>query len=84
MNQMAVTIRLSRQGAKKNPQYLVIAVDSQKKRDGAYLENLGHYYPKAKNKEDKVKVNLEAVRAWQAKGAQVSQTVGQLLKIISK
>lgn len=81
---MAVTIRLSRQGAKKNPQYLVIAVDSQKKRDGAYLENLGHYYPKAKNKEDKVKVNLEAVRAWQAKGAQVSQTVGQLLKIISK
>ena len=78
---MAVTIRLSRQGAKKNPQYLVVAVDSTKKRDGAYLENLGHYYPKAKNPQDKIKVNVEAVRAWQAKGAQVSQTVGQLLKI---
>ena len=30
---MAVTIRLQRQGAKKNPQYLVVALDSAKKRD---------------------------------------------------
>ncbi len=77
---MAVTIRLSRQGAKKNPQYLVVAVDSAKKRDGAYLENLGHYYPKAKNVQDKLKVNQDAVKAWLAKGAQCSQTVGELLK----
>ncbi len=81
---MAVTIRLSRQGAKKQPQYLVIAVDSAKKRDGEYLENLGHYYPKAKDAKDKIKVNLEAVNAWRAKGAQVSQTVGQLLKTLSQ
>ena len=81
---MAVTLRLSRQGAKKNPQYLIVAVDSTKKRDGAYLENLGHYYPKAKEPKDKIKVNLEAVQSWQKKGAQVSQTVGQLLKILSK
>ena len=81
---MAVTIRLSRQGAKKQPQYLVVAVDSAKKRDGEYLENLGHYYPKAKDVKDKIKVNLEAVNAWRAKGAQVSQTVGQLLKTLSQ
>lgn len=81
---MAVTIRLSRQGAKKNPQYLIVAVDSAKKRDGAHLESLGHYYPKAKSAKDKIKVNLEAVKAWQAKGAQCSQTVGQLLKILAK
>ncbi len=81
---MAVNIRLSRQGAKKRPQYLVVAVDSSRKRDGAYLENLGHYYPKAKEDKDKIKVNLTAVQAWQAKGAQVSQTVGQLLKILAK
>ncbi|MFZ9596068.1 MAG: 30S ribosomal protein S16 [Bdellovibrionia bacterium] len=77
---MAVTIRLSRQGAKKNPQYLIVAVDSAKKRDGAYLENLGHYFPKAKEAKEKIQVNQEAVKAWMAKGAQVSQTVGQLLK----
>ena len=81
---MAVTIRLSRQGAKKNPQYLIVAVDSAKKRDGAYLEKLGHYYPKAKAAKDKIKVNVEAVKTWQSKGAQVSQTVGQLLKILAK
>lgn len=81
---MAVTIRLSRQGAKKNPQYLVVAVDSAKKRDGAYLANLGHYYPKAKEAKDKIKVNMEAIQAWQAKGAQCSQTVGQLLKTLAK
>jgi small subunit ribosomal protein S16 len=81
---MPVTIRLSRQGAKKNPQYLIVAVDSAKKRDGAYLQNLGHYYPKAKEAKDKIKVNLEAIQAWKAKGAQTSQTVGQLLKGLAK
>ena len=81
---MAVTIRLSRQGAKKKPQYLIVAVDSAKKRDGAYLQNLGHYYPKAKELKDKIQVNLEAVKVWQANGAQVSQTVGQLLKGLAK
>lgn len=81
---MAVTIRLSRQGAKKRPQYLIVAVDSNSKRDGAHLEALGHYYPKAKEKAEKVKVNADAVKAWQAKGAQMSQTVGQLLKNLAK
>ena len=77
-----VTIRLSRQGAKKNPQYLIVAVDSTRKRDGAYLENLGHYFPKAKESKDKVKVNPDLVKAWVAKGAQMTQTVSQLLKDI--
>lgn len=81
---MAVTIRLSRQGAKKEPQYLIIAVDSAKKRDGAYLAKLGHYYPKAKDPKDKIKVNLESVNKWRAKGAQVSETVGQLLKTLAE
>lgn len=81
---MAVTIRLSRQGAKKNPQYLIVAVDSTKKRDGAYLERLGHYYPKAPAAKDKIQVKQEAVQAWLTKGAQVSQTVGQLLKNLAK
>jgi len=81
---MAVSIRLSRQGAKKNPQYMIVAMDSSKKRDGEYLAKLGHYYPKAKEKKDKVKVDLAAVKAWQVKGAQLSQTVGQLLKTLAE
>ena len=81
---MAVTIRLSRQGAKKNPQYLVVAVDSAKKRDGEYIAKLGHYYPKAKNDADKLKVDVDQFKAWQAKGAQVTKTVGQLFKALAK
>ena len=81
---MAVTIRLSRQGAKKNPQYLIVAMDSAAKRDGSYLAKLGHYYPKAKDAKDKIQADLEKINAWRAKGAQVSQTVGQLLKTLSK
>ncbi len=81
---MAVHIRLSRQGAKKSPQYLIVAVNSESKRDGSYLAKLGHYFPKAKEAKDKVQMNVEAVKAWQAKGAQLSQTVGQLLKTLSK
>jgi small subunit ribosomal protein S16 len=81
---MAVKIRLSRQGAKKRPQYLIVAVDSASKRDGAYLAKLGHYYPKAKEAKDKIKVDAAAVKAWQAKGAQVTETVGQLLKSLAE
>jgi small subunit ribosomal protein S16 len=81
---MAVTIRLTRQGAKKQPQYLIVAMDKTKARDGEYLEKLGHYYPKAKSAAEKIQVDAEKVKRWQAKGAQVSQTVGQLLKTLSK
>lgn len=81
---MAVTIRLSRQGAKKQPQYMIVAVDSAKKRDGAYLAKLGLYFPKAKTAKEKVKADLKAIQAWRAKGATVSETVGQLLKGLSE
>lgn len=81
---MAVKIRLARHGAKKNPIYLVVAVDSAKKRDGEYLERLGQYFPKAKSDAEKLKVNLERVNFWQKSGAQVTQTIGQLLVSNSK
>ena len=81
---MPVMIRMKRQGAKNAPQFMVVAVDKQDKRDGAYLERLGYYYPKAKTAKEKIKLNTQAVQAWIAKGAQLSETVGQLLKIASK
>ncbi len=81
---MSVTIRLSRQGAKKQPQYLIVAAAARGKRDGQYLEKLGYYFPKAKAVKDKIKVNLAAVNTWKAKGAQVTQTVGQLLKTLAE
>lgn len=81
---MSVKLRLSRHGTKKLPVYFIVASDSNSKRDGDFIEKLGHYFPRAVKKEDKVKVNLEAVKLWQSKGAQPTRTVGQLLKIASK
>ncbi len=81
---MAIKIRLSRQGGKKNPEYLVIAVDGMKKRDGEYTEKLGYYFPKAKAPKDKIKVNAERVAYWIKAGAVTTQTVGQLLKVAAK
>ena len=59
---MPVTIRLTRQGAKKQPNYLIVVVDSAKKRDGEYLAKLGQYFPKAKTAAEKVKVDVEAYK----------------------
>ncbi len=42
---MPVKIRLSRVGKKHAPFYRVVSVDGRKKRDGAFLEDLGTYNP---------------------------------------
>jgi len=73
-----VKIRLTRVGAKKNPVYRVHAIDERKARDGRALEYLGTYDPNA----DPAALNLktEAIEAWVAKGAQMSDTVASLVK----
>lgn len=81
---MSVVIRLSRQGAKKNPNYAIVATHSETARDGQYIERLGQYWPKATGDQKKVDVDMDAVNAWVARGARMSQTVGQLLKTLAK
>lgn len=69
-------IRLKRLGAKKNPTYRIIVINSTTKREGKPIEELGHYNPKSKvMKFDKAKA-LE----WISKGAQPTDTVAWLLK----
>ena len=43
---MAVKLRLTRVGKTKQPQYLVIAADSRRARDGRFIEILGQYNPR--------------------------------------
>jgi small subunit ribosomal protein S16 len=73
-----VKIRLTRVGAKKKPFYRIQAIDERKQRDGRALEYLGTYDPN----QDPAVVNLknEAIDAWIAKGAQMSDTVASLVK----
>jgi len=42
---MAVKLRLTRVGSKKNPIYRVVAADSRSPRDGKFLEIVGRYNP---------------------------------------
>ena len=75
---MAVKIRLQRVGAKKQPFYRVVAVDSRKKRDGEVIELLGQYQPIVDG--PKFVVNEEKVLRWLGLGAQPSDTILRFLK----
>ncbi len=75
-----VKIRLQRMGAKKNPQFVIVATNETSKRDGKHFEKIGFYYPKAVKDADKVKIDLAKLESWKQKGAQVSLTVEQIIK----
>ena len=72
-----VKIRLTRAGSKKRPFYRVTAIDERKQRDGRPLEFLGTYDPKPAPEE--LKLDIEGIEAWLAKGAQMSDTVRTLV-----
>jgi small subunit ribosomal protein S16 len=75
---MAVKIRLARYGAKKKPFYRVIAADSRYPRDGRFLEVLGTYDPR--NKTVGINLNLEAIRTWVSRGAEISDSVRRIMR----
>jgi len=75
---LATAIRLARMGKKKRPFYRLVAVDSRKRRDGAYLANLGFYNPFVEPYE--LQLHDEEIMVWLKRGAVVSETVRSLLK----
>lgn len=77
---MAVVIRLSRAGTKKRPFYHVVVADSRYPRDGRFIERLGYFNPLLpKDNETRLKLDLEKIKAWLAKGAQPSDRVARFL-----
>lgn len=73
-----VKIRMTRLGRKALPVYSIVATDSRSPRDGQFLEKLGQYNPKSP--ETLNSINVEGIKAWLGKGAQLSDTVRTLLK----
>ena len=73
-----VKIRMTRIGAKKRPFYRIMAIDERKKRDGRPLEFLGTYDPKPE--VEIISLQTDAIEAWIAKGAQMSDAVRNLMK----
>ncbi len=75
---MATTIRLTRMGKKKRPFYRLVVMDNRKRRDGAYLANLGYYNPFVEPQE--VQLHDDEIVSWLQKGAELSETARSLLK----
>jgi small subunit ribosomal protein S16 len=75
---LAVKLRLTRVGSKKNPVYRIVAADSRSPRDGKFLEIVGRYNPQTD--PSTIDFDEERIRHWLSKGAQPSNTVQRLLK----
>ena len=73
---MAVKLRLQRFGAHKTPYYRIVASESNRSRDGKFLDILGTYEPL----QGKVSVDAEKVQKWIGNGAQPTDTVKSLFK----
>jgi small subunit ribosomal protein S16 len=71
-------IRLARFGAKKKPFYRVVVIEKERARDSRNLEVVGQYNPLTTPAQ--VNLNHERISHWTKNGAQLSDTVGRLLK----
>ena len=76
---MAVKLRLTRVGSKKNPIYRVVAADSRSPRDGKFIEIVGRYNPQTE--PSTIDLDEDKVKDWLSKGAQPTEPVERLLKI---
>lgn len=74
---MSVKLRLMRTGRRKQPAYRIVAVDSRVRRDGAYIEKIGHYNPLTRPAE--VILDDQKALKWLNEGATPSDTVRNLL-----
>ena len=75
---MAVKLRLTRVGSKKNPIYRVVAADSRSPRDGKFLEIVGRYNPQTN--PSTIELDEDKIKAWLDKGAQPTDSVRRLMK----
>ena len=81
-SKIMVALRLTRQGSKDRPYYKIVAVDSRKRRDGRYIEQLGTYNPMAEG--ENYTLDLEKADKWLSVGAKPSGTVSDIIKKVRK
>lgn len=79
-----VKIRLTRGGAKKRPFYHIIVTDSRSARDGRNIERVGYFNPIAAGQDKRVELDVERVKFWVERGAQMTEKVGALYKEAAK
>lgn len=75
---MAVKVRLTRVGSKKNPIWRVVVADGRSPRDGRSIETIGHYNPQTQ--PSRIEIDRERLQHWLDRGAQPSNTVKKLMR----
>ncbi len=75
---MPVRIRMKRVGAKNAPFFRIVVADGRSPRDGRFIEELGTYQPRRKDRN--FTLDVERVTYWLSKGAQPSETVASFIK----
>ena len=70
-------MRLRRVGARKQPSYRVVVADQRAARDGAFVEQLGHYNPRTD--PPTVVIDEDKALKWLRRGAQPSKAVERML-----
>jgi len=76
--EMAVRIRLRREGRKKTPMYRIVVADSTAPRDGRFIEIIGQYQPRGG--ENAMNLKIDRVNYWMDHGALPTDTVRSLLR----
>jgi small subunit ribosomal protein S16 len=77
---MSLKLRMARAGTKKRPFYHIVVADSRSPRDGRFIERLGYFNPLLpKENTERLKLDLEKVKAWLAKGATPSDRILRFL-----
>ena len=72
-------IRLSRTGARKQPQYRVVVIEKERARNGRPVEVVGTYNPRTTPAS--IELKRERIDYWVSNGAKMSDRV---TKIVSK
>ncbi len=75
-------IRLSRHGAKKDPHYRVVVAEKLGPRDGRFVDIVGYYNPALK--PVRLKLDLDRIDGWIARGAQPTDTVNALINKVKQ
>jgi small subunit ribosomal protein S16 len=75
---MAVAMRLTRVGGRKDPVWRVVVADRRAPRDGRFIETIGRY--NAQTEPSTIVLDEDRVRFWLERGAQPSGTVKKLLR----
>ena len=77
---MSLKIRMARAGTKKRPFYHIVIADSRSPRDGRFIERIGYFNPLLpKETTERLKLDLDKVKAWLAKGATPSDRILRFL-----